>query len=1776
MTIRGGSIGGNSAVGGLGGASYTSASAGTNGQGIGSGLFAASPNVTLAPLQGDTLTISDTIGGAGVGVIHVAGAGNVTLSGAITGTTIDISNTGTVSLPASDLINDSVSLSGSAHITLANKITGGGTISTSGTSVLTITGNNLLTGGMVLSGSSTIDLASVNSIGSGVITFMPNSGATLVIEAGVTVSNQINGFNPGDTIKLAGFAANATATLGANNVLTVTDGVHSVDLHLNPGLNLSLFTFDVTAYSGGVMVTDRVPFGITGVVGQPVYGSGVELRGTAAPGTTVTIIANGGSTVLGTGIVDGNGNFDVITSPLADGVYTFQAVSQTGTSSQTSAGFAVNVLPSAPVITTQIGHPINGDTVELKGTALPNQTIKLYLDGSSTAFATGTADANGNFDIVTPALIDGSHTIRATETDSLGLVSPLSAGFIVNVNPTVPTITAVVNSPFNGGPIEVRGTGEANRIIKIFADGGTTVIGTGNTDGSGHFDFTTTSGLSNGVHTLTAVTFDASNLSSTASNSFSVNVVPSAPVITTLVGQPDNGGTIEVKGTGQPNQTVTLYADGGATPVGTGVTDATGHFDITTTLIFADGVHRLTATATDSSNFVSPVSSQFAVNVIPDTPVISAVLPVSGTTQRIEVQGTGEVGETIKLFADGSTTVLATGVVDATGHFDIFANILGGAHTIRATETNAANLVSVISGGMSVNVTPNAPAITALVGQPINGTTVTVKGTAQHVGGTITLYADGGATAVGTGTVAANGTFSITTSVTFADAVHTFTATETDDGVASALSPAYTVNVNPIAPTITAQIGTAVEGGALEFVGTGEVGNSVTITLGGATIGSGIVDATGHFDITTISGLNPGLQTVSVTETNAAHLTSSASSFVATVAPVAPVITSVVSVDDPGGRVEAFGTGKVGDTITLYADGGTTAIGSGTVDQTGHFAIYSTNGLALGDGAHAITATQTLVNGAGSATSAASAAANVNVATTATSFTITSAADLAADIAAIDLTGAYSHANTHYTFNIVGDLVLNSQLAAFNLASGDTLSIHGNAHTLDAHGLPGLFVYSGTIDIDNLGVINAVARGGDSASGGGGGAGLGGGLFIASGGAVTLDNVSFAHDRAIGGNGHYSLGFAAGGGGMGGTGNGNGGGGVGLAASGGTYSGYSPGRGIVVGAAPGGGAGGANGGGGVTGTNWYGSGFYGYVGGAGGGIGGSAGTASSAGAGGFGGGGGGGVVSPVDFTGSAGGAGGFGGGGGASIRGAGGTGGFGGGGGAGYSSSGDAAGGFGAGRGSASYQSGGGGLGAGGAIFVQEGGSLTFGGSGGAHDNSVAGGSGSNAAHNSGSGLGSGIFLQGNQTITFAPDATHIITISDVIADMTGSHDASGQTGAGHLVLDGDGTLVLGTTNTFTGGITIENGTLDLTAHGAAGSGAIDFSAAGHAALEFNAANAPVNAIEHFGTRDQIVVDGFHAASDSYSNGVLVLSGASGSVSLAVTGDDIASLSDFQFTYDAAANTTTVTAGPDRSGNDVIHYGSGAHSLTGGTGDDVFFFRGSDLAAGVTDKITDFSWATGSNEHDRIHIEGVDPNSVSVSTVNGGHDTDIAITVTGGTAHILVQGVGSGPLQIEFQNTTPTDDAHLNTLLTPSTVNETVASFNLGANAPYARSLVSYDANGAMVAQDVTNNDGSHTVTVQGANAALTASGANDTYVFQFNSQAAATATIGNFDVAHDVLQLSQSTYANAAAALAAITADPHNAGNPADTTIALDALHTVTLIGVNPNLLQQRDFLVV
>src|SRR6185437_10061456 len=212
------------------------------------------------------------------------------------------------------------------------------------------------------------------------------------------------------------------------------------------------------------------------------------------------------------------------------------------------------------------------------------------------------------------------------------------------------------------------------------------------------------------------------------------------PSISSLVGQPVNGSTVEVQGTGQVGDTVTLYADGGTTAAGSGVVGANGSFDLTTSASFADGSHTLTATQTDAAGLTSTASASFAVAVDPSAPSISSLVgqPVNGST--VEVQGTGQVGDTVTLYADGGTTAAGSGVVGANGSFDITtsASFADGSHTLTATQTDAAGLTSTASASFAVAVDPSAPSISSLVGQPVNGSTVEVQGTGQ-VGDTVTL-----------------------------------------------------------------------------------------------------------------------------------------------------------------------------------------------------------------------------------------------------------------------------------------------------------------------------------------------------------------------------------------------------------------------------------------------------------------------------------------------------------------------------------------------------------------------------------------------------------------------------------------------------------------------------------------------------------------------------------------------------------------------------------------------------------------------------------------------------------------------------------------------------------------------------------------------------------------------------------------------------------------------------------------------------------------------------
>ena len=379
------------------------------------------------------------------------------------------------------------------------------------------------------------------------------------------------------------------------------------------------------------------------------------------------------------------------------------------------------------------------------------------------------------------------------------------------------------------------------------------------------------------------------------------------------------------------------------------------------------------------------------------------------------------------------------------------------------------------------------------------------------------------------------------------------------------------------------------------------------------------------------------------------------------------------------------------------------------------------------------------------------------------------------------------------TIQLTNDIVLTGPLPMIDGGMFKT-TIDLNGLSISGNGQHRIFVaIGGNIEIKNGKLADGVAKGGDggdsAVAGGGGGMGAGGALLVGETSSVTLTDVQFVNNRAVGGDSGAgdavgANGGPAGGGGLGGDGSpqnpqagrlgGSGGGGAAAGSDGG--QGQDPA--------------GGNGGGPQGGAGADGQGSLAVDGGPlSGGGGGPAGGIGDGGDGGWGGGGGGGGQQGGD-----GGDGGFGGGGGGSFGDQGGNGGFGGGGGGATGAADQGRGGFGGADGTGTK--GGGGAGFGGAVFVRTGGILTIGGRTSFALGSVTAGSDGALAR------GEGIFLQ-SADVKVDVGTGQDMEIADTIADDTGNGNASGS-----LTKQGQGQLRLTGKNTYTGETALTGGSL--------------------------------------------------------------------------------------------------------------------------------------------------------------------------------------------------------------------------------------------------------------------------------------------------------------------------------------------------------------------------------
>ncbi len=226
------------------------------------------------------------------------------------------------------------------------------------------------------------------------------------------------------------------------------------------------------------------------------------------------------------------------------------------------------------------------------------------FDGA-TVLGVVTTTGLGAWNYTTAALPDGAHTLIIKAVDQAGNVGAASAPLNVVIDTVAPAAPSIAGFSTDSGvagdritsdnTLTLSGSVEANSILAIYD--GAILLDAALANGNGSWSYTSAA-LADGVHNLTVTATDAAANTSAPSATFSVAIdtaPPAAPVIASLS---TNRAIIAASGSAEANSTVRLYD--GATLLGAVTASGIGAWSYTSAAL-VDGVHNLTATATDAA-----------------------------------------------------------------------------------------------------------------------------------------------------------------------------------------------------------------------------------------------------------------------------------------------------------------------------------------------------------------------------------------------------------------------------------------------------------------------------------------------------------------------------------------------------------------------------------------------------------------------------------------------------------------------------------------------------------------------------------------------------------------------------------------------------------------------------------------------------------------------------------------------------------------------------------------------------------------------------------------------------------------------------------------------------------------------------------------------------------------------------------------------------------------------------------------------------------------------
>jgi subtilisin family serine protease len=436
--------------------------------------------------------------------------------------------------------------------------------------------------------------------------------------------------------------------------------------------------------------------------------NGTWVKGTAEPGSTVTLTYRRGGVTLGseTVAVDGAGNWlSIEHASLVDGDTVTATTMDASENASADATITIDqIAPGPPTI-----RPTNGRFIQ--GTAEPGATISLtYRHGAETTPETQVVPvhSDGGWSLTPSVRLPDGVVIAAVATDPSG---NRSAEGTVTVDASAPN--APVIRPSKGEVIA--GTAEPGAIIRLtYQHGETSKTQETTADSDGNWSVTPTIALVHG-DTVTATATDAVDNTSAPATTTIDTVAPDPPVI-----RPSNDSL--VAGTAEPGAKIALtYHHGGAETAEHAVitADSSGDWTVEPSITLVDG-DTVTATATDDAGNISEPSEPVTIDTVaPGAPTIQ---PSNGT----RIEGSAEAGATVTLtYRRGEDTIGSqTAAADDAGAWSVEPNVtLVHGDTVTATATDPSGNSSGPAGTTVDTDAPDGPSV-----DPSNGRIVHVSG----------------------------------------------------------------------------------------------------------------------------------------------------------------------------------------------------------------------------------------------------------------------------------------------------------------------------------------------------------------------------------------------------------------------------------------------------------------------------------------------------------------------------------------------------------------------------------------------------------------------------------------------------------------------------------------------------------------------------------------------------------------------------------------------------------------------------------------------------------------------------------------------------------------------------------------------------------------------------------------------------------------------------------------------------------------------------------------